>query len=410
MDIPQALGLFTAMLLAALLAEPLARRLRLPFSALLVVFGFLGGQAVDLAGVDTGLRWFHFHDLVLFVLLPVILFESAIGLDGRALLRQLPAVLMLAVPGMLLSTAVTAALLFYGIGHPAGFPWIAALLTGALLSATDPVAVLDLFRRVGAPRRLAVLVEGESLFNDGLAIVLFSLLLSLALGLEAASSAGELAARFLTVFLGGAAVGGAVGLGAAGLLRLVSGPVREGVLSLVTAYLAFWLAEEVAAVSGVMAVLAAGLVLGDCWRRQRAEADPPFLEQLWGWAGYMANALLFLLVGFTITTAMFSERWLAILLGIGAVLVARALAVYGGLGLVTRLPGVASVPMGQQTVIYWGGLRGAVTVALALSLPLELDYWWTIQSVAYGVVLFTLFVQAPSMAPLLRLLGRGKET
>jgi CPA1 family monovalent cation:H+ antiporter len=409
MDIPQALGLFTAMLLAALLAEPLARRLRLPFSALLVVFGFLGGQAVDLAGVDTGLRWFHFHDLVLFVLLPVILFESAVGLDARALLRQLPAVLMLAVPGMLLSTAVTAALLFYGIGHPTGFPWLAALLTGALLSATDPVAVLDLFRRVGAPKRLAVLVEGESLFNDGLAIVLFSLLLSLALGMEATSSPAELTARFLTVFLGGAAVGGAVGLGAAGLLRLVSGPVREGVVSLITAYLAFWLAEEVAAVSGVMAVLTAGLVLGDCWRRQRAGTSPPFLEQLWTWAGYIANALLFLLVGFTITTAMFSERWLAILLGIGAVLIARALAVYGGLGLISRLPGVAPVPVGQQTVIYWGGLRGAVTVALALSLPLELDYWWTIQSIAYGVVLFTLFVQAPSLSPLLRLWGRGKD-
>ena len=409
MDIPQALGLFTAMLLAALLAEPLARRLRLPFSALLVVFGFLGGQAVDLAGVETGLRWFHFHDLVLFVLLPIIIFESAVGLDGRALLRELPAVLLLAVPGMLLATAVTAALLFYGIGHPTGFPWLAALLTGALLSATDPVAVLDLFRRVGAPPRLAVLVEGESLFNDGLAIVLFSLLLSLALGMEGTSSATELAAHFLTVFLGGIAVGGVVGLGAAGLLRLVSGPVREGVVSLITAYLAFWLAEEIAEVSGVMAVLTAGLVLGDCWRHQRAETGPPFLEQLWTWAGYIANALLFLLVGFTITTGMFSERWLAVLLGIGAVLLARALAVYGGLGLVSRLPGVAPVPLGQQTVIYWGGLRGAVTVALALSLPLELDYWWTIQSIAYGVVLFTLFVQAPSLSPLLRLWGLGKD-
>jgi len=402
MDIPHTLGFVLALLLAAVLVEPLARRLHLPFSAVLVVCGFVGSEAVVAAGLDTGLRWHHFHDLVLFVLLPVIIFQSALTLDARLLRHNLVPVLILAIPVTLVAAAVAAALIYAGIAHPTGFPWMAALLTGVLLAATDPVAVLDLFQRLGVPRRLTVLVEGESLFNDGLAIVAFGLLLEMALSGAAAPPAGPMLGRFALVFVGGAAVGALVGLATVGLLRWLAGNVREGVVSLIGAYLAFWLTQYLLGLSGVMAVLAAGLMIGGWRRGRRAGALPGFLEDLWAWASYIANALVFLLVGITITTDMFAERWLAMLIGVAAVLLARAIGVFGGLGVARLLPGTEPVPLGQQAVIFWGGLRGAVTLALALSLPLALDYWWTIQSIAYGVVLFTLFVQAPTMPALLR--------
>lgn len=402
MDIPHTVGFIIGMLLLALLMEPLARRLHFPFSAVLVVCGFAGSEALVAAGIDTGLRWHHFHDLILFVLLPVIIFEAALGLDARRLRADLAPVLILAIPVTLLSAAVTAGLVYGGIAHPTGFPWMAALLTGILLSATDPVAVLDMFHRLGVPGRLTVMVEGESLFNDGLVIVAFGLLLEMALGGTGGPDPLAVTGRFLLVLAGGAGAGALVGLATVGLLRWLPGSVREGVASLIGAYLAFWTAQYLLNLSGVMAVLAAGLVIGG-WRRQRRPgALPGFLEELWAWAGYIANALVFLLVGVTITLDMFSERWLAMLIGIAAVLAARAIGVFGGLGLAGRLPGVAPVPLGQQVVVYWGGLRGAVTLALALSLPLALDYWWTIQAIAYGVVLFTLFVQAPTMPALLR--------
>ena len=172
--------IFMAMLLFAVLTAPLAKRLGLPFSALLVLEGFVGSELIVAAGFDLGLRWYHFHDLVFFVLLPALIFESALNINIKLLLKNLIPILILAIPLMLLSAGITALLLYYGIGHPEGFPVIAALLTGALLSATDPVAVLALFKKVNAPERLSVLLDGESLLNDATAIVLFGLFLSFA--------------------------------------------------------------------------------------------------------------------------------------------------------------------------------------------------------------------------------------
>ena len=409
MDIPHILGLLIAMLLVALLVEPLARRFHLPFSAVLVVCGFIGAEAIVAAGLDTGLRWYHFHDLILFVLLPVIVFRSALTLDLHQLRANLIPALILAFPVTLISAAIVAALVFTGIGHPTGFPWMAAALTGILLSATDPVAVLDLFHRLGAPRRLSVLMEGESLFNDALAIVAFGLLLEMALSGMADPDPYRALGRFLLVFVGGACVGGLIGLAFVGLMGWVRGSTRQAVASLIGAYLAFWLAQHVLGLSGVMSVLATGLIIGAWRRKQRAGGLPGVVEELWASADYMANAVVFLLVGITITVDMFTERWLAMLIGIAAVLVARAIGVFAGLGLAAMLPDTKPVPLGQQAVVFWGGQRGAVTLALALSLPLTLDYWWTIQSIAYGVVLFTLFIQSPTIPHLLRWATRDRS-
>ncbi len=392
---------FSALLIAAILAEPVARRLRVPFAAVLIAVGFVGSEVIVALGYDTGLRWYHFHDLILHVFLPVLVFASAFNLKAKTVLKDLLPILFLAVPVMLAVTLLSGGLIFLGIGHP-GFPILAALLAGALLSATDPVSVVALFQRIGAPERLTVLMEGESLFNDATAIVLFTLLLSLALmpaqDVDAAAAAG----RFLTVFAGGLLSGLVVGAGGLLLPRVCIGPVTRALATLISALISVQLAEHWLQVSGVVSVLVTGLMLGEANRRR---GDSEFSAELWALNAYVANALIFLLMGVTITVAMFTQQWLAMLIGVGAALATRAIAVFVLLPPINRLPTVEPIPSAYWPVLYWGGLRGAVTLALALALPLELEPWWTIQSIAYGVVLFTLFVQAPTMGLLLRRLG-----
>jgi len=178
------------------------------------------------------------------------------------------------------------------------------------------------------------------------------------------------------------------------MMRLLRPAVPRALVTLAGALFSVHLASDVLHVSGVMAGLCAGLLLGAANRRLGGE----FCETLWRLNAYITSALIFVLVGATITVDMFVHNWLAMLIGIGAVLIARALIVYLLLPAADWAPGVAPLPIRLRTALYWGGLRGAATVALALSLPLELEAWWTVQSIAYGVVLFALFVQALALA------------
>jgi CPA1 family monovalent cation:H+ antiporter len=396
METPHAVFLLTGLLVLAIVLQPLARRLHFPPGALLVIAGFLASELVVRAGIDTGIRAGNFHDLVFFVFLPILIFESAYNIDVRLLLRNLLPVLFLAIPLMLLSAVITAALVYAGIAHPGGFPWIAALLTGALLSATDPVAVVALFREMGAPDRLGLLLEGESLLNDATAIVLFGVFLAVATESGGAMTWTEASVHFSRVFFGGLLAGGMAGFIMTVVMKLLRDTVTRAVATVITAYLAFAIAESVLHVSGVMAVLVAGLLLG------RRRVDDHFVQKLWEFNAWIANALVFLLVGVTITIDMFTERWLAMLIGIAGVISARAIGIFTFLPLLSRALPVEAIPGSYQVILFWGGLRGAVTLALALSLPTTLDYWWTIQSIAFGVVLFTLFFQATTTGPLIR--------
>jgi CPA1 family monovalent cation:H+ antiporter len=400
--------LFSGLVLLAILVQPLARRLRLPFSATLVIAGFAASELLVGAGFDTGIRAENFHILVFHVFLPVLIFESAYNIDARLLLRNLVPILLLAIPLMLLSTLVTAVLVYYGIGHPQGFPWIAALLTGALLSATDPVSVVVIFRQLGVPERLVLLLEGESLFNDATAIVVFSVFIAIATQATGPMTLPQGAGFFLRVFIGGILTGAAIGGAFLLLTRLIEHAIARAAATVICAYLAFAVAETALHVSGVMSVLVAGLLLGHA-ARSRARQGDGFIGRLWEFNAWNANALVFLLMGITITFGMFTERWLAMLVGIAAVIIARAFGVFGILPLLSACGITSAIPYASRSILFWGGLRGAVTLALALSLPTSLDYWWTIQSIAFGVVLFTLLVQATTMAPVIQRVGLDKE-
>ena len=403
MQIYVSITILILFLLMAVFTAPLAKRIGLPFSGLLVIEGFLGSELIVALGFDLGLRWYHFHDLVFFILLPVLIFESALNIDAKLLLKNLIPIVILAIPIMLLSTLITAVLLFYGMDHPLGFPIVAALLTGAILSATDPVAVLDVFKQIKAPARLSTLVDGESLFNDATVIVLFGLFVAFA-QMEVGSFSGlDALGEFVFVFFGGILVGLVLGVFFMFLYRIMLGDFAKSLISIISAYSAFILAEHFLHVSGVMAVLVTGLSIS--WERCKSVEASQFVSKIWEFNAYIANILIFLLVGITITVEMFTSHWLAMLIGIASVLIARAIGIFVVLPLVSKLPYIDPISRGYQAIIFWGGLRGAIVVALALSIPLELEYWYTVQSIAYGVVLFTLFVQAPTIKLLMKWVG-----
>jgi len=406
----------------SLLAQPVARWSRLPLASILVLLGFITSELVVLAGIDTGIRADNFQSIIFYVFIPVLVFEAAYNIDKQQLKKDLVVILFLAIISMLLTSLIVAALLFYGIGHASGFPWLAALITGAILAATDPVAVVDKLREIKAPKRITVLLEGESLFNDATAIVLFGLFLAMATATEAVAQTSNIAsilsviADFLKVFIGGGLIGLFVGLLFGILQKGVKQPLLTGVMSLVVAYGSFILAEHFM-VSGIMSTLLAALsfsmlsehkskIVGG--QQEESQTTLTANKYLWSILAHVANVSVFLIVGAVITLGMFEQRWLAMLIAIVALLLARAISVYGVLLFFASFKKL-KVPVSSQTVMVWGGLRGAVTLALALSLPTSLDYWWTIQSIAFGVVVFSLFVQAPTMSVLThRLLKAGQ--
>ena len=393
--------LVIVLLLVSTLLEPLADKFRVPFSIVLVLTGYIGSEIIiGVFGVDTGIRWDNFKTIIFYVILPVLIFQSAIEIKLRTLLRNFVPILIMAIPLMIISTIVTAVGLYKGIDHATGFPWIAALITGALLSATDPASVISLLKKANAPERLRILLEGESLFNDATAIVLFSILISLATHSQESTSWTMLLIRFSEVFVGGLLTGIAIGFVASRIINLLDNQQSFVIISILSAYSCFILAEDVLHFSGVIAVLACGLTLGAVHVGQFSETS--FASQLWSLLAKIAESLIFLLAGITITLSMFVDQWLAILIGIAAVIFARIVIIFGTFPLLSLLPGIETVSLKQQTILVWGGVRGTVTLALALSLPLTLGYWYTIQSIAYGVVIFTLFTQTMTLPILLR--------
>ena len=389
----------------SVIAQPVSRYLHLPEASILVLLGFIVSELLVYARIDTGLRAGNFQALIFYVFIPILVFESAYNIDKQALKNNLLPILVLAIIAMLLTCFITAALLFYGIGHEAGFPWLAALITGAILAATDPVAVVAKLKEMKAPHRLSVLLEGESLFNDATAIVLFGLFLSMAAATQSTvvpvslESSVDVIIQFLIIFVGGALIGLVIGLLLGALQKIIKQNVINAVISLVAAYGSYLVAEHLM-VSGVMSTLMAAISFSLLIGRNKKQLTDSLaatieIKYLWQVLAHIANVSVFVVMGAVITIDMFEQRWLAMLIAIVALLIARAVSVYGVLAIFSM--GSLKIPVASQTVMVWGGLRGAVTLALALSLPTSLDYWWTIQSIAFGVVIFSLFVQAPSL-------------
>jgi CPA1 family monovalent cation:H+ antiporter len=381
----QVLGLLGVAIIGLLVS----RAIKLEATLACLLCGFLAGIGVEYFGVDTGLRAHHLRELVFFIILPVLIFEAAWHLKPVLLKRWLMPALLLATVGVLVSCIVNAVLLYLGVGHVEGFPWIAALLTGAILAATDPIAVVSQLRAQNAPEDLRTLFEGESLFNDATAVVLFTVFIGIALEPGGEGQGGFLS-YFIVVFFGGLAVGMICGLVSSIVALLLSNSPATMLVLVFTAFGSFYVAEHLLHVSGIMAVMAAALVVR--WSLSEVENTlAAGVGQTWDWLGLLFNSLLFVIMGLVVTVDMFREQWLAMLIAVAAALVARACAV-GVCGLLTY-PLHNNIGLGWQILLFWGGLRGAIAIALVLSLPVELPYWYTIQSMVFGVVLFGLLVQ-----------------
>jgi len=386
--------LISSLLAAAVLLGVFARRVHLQLTVVLTLIGFLAGWLGEPLGIESPLRGEEFEEVLVFLFLPVLIFAAALGISTRAFVRNLGPILVLATVAFVISAALVGVALNLGLG----IPLTAALLFGALISATDPVAVVAIFRQLGVPERLLTLVEGESMLNDGVAIVL----LAVALGGEASVVGGFIA--FFFVFFGGAAIGAAVGFVAALVLPWLD-RLAAAALSLAVAYGGFVLADDVLGFSGVMATVAAGLVLGGLAPSRASAEVREGWEELWESLDYVANALLFLLIGLAIEPDLIVENLGAIGLAIVVVLVSRAVAVVPLVSALERFAGIPPVGRRNEAVLIWGGLRGGVALALALALPESLQGRETFVAMTGGVVLATLLLNATTISWLVHRLG-----
>ncbi|MCL5997508.1 MAG: Na+/H+ antiporter, partial [Chloroflexi bacterium] len=322
--------------------------------------------------------------------------EAALHINLAEFWHNLPGILMLAVPGVILTTLIVGGIA--ATGTPLSLPL--ALVFGALIAATDPVSVIAMFRGLKFPKRLGVLVESESLLNDGTAIVIFSVVVAIALTGHFDPVTGVI--DFVRVSVGGVIIGLVLGWFISLLIARIDDYLIETTLTTILAFGSYLLADRLG-VSGVLAVVAAGLINGNLGSKGMSPTTRIVLFNFWEYVAFLANSLVFLLIGLQVNVPALVANWQACVWAILGVLVSRVVVVYGLSWIVNHLS--EPIPIRWQHILSWGGLRGAVSLALALSLPAAIGSQRDLLRVmAFGVVLFTLVVQGATMRPLLRLL------
>jgi monovalent cation:H+ antiporter, CPA1 family len=366
----------------------------LPDSVVLVIAGLLGAALFPEIGLAIT------PGLVLGVFVPGLVFAAAYSIDWTDLRPVLGPILALAIPGVLASAVVVAFALHLAMGIPLEL----AFVVGAITAATDPVAVVATMRRLDVPRGLRTIVDGESLLNDGTGLVLFALAVR---AVDAGVSAGEAA----VLFVGTIAVSGIVGVGgglvAARLVRATNERTIQLGISLVAAYGTYQLADVIG-LSGILATVIAGIALGSRMRRT-AGSDALVREtlDLWDVVAFILTSLVFLLIGFAIRLPSLFSAGAGVVVGTAAVVAARALIVYLPAAAVRLWTPARAVPRGWAHVIFWSGLRGAVALAAALSLPADFPQRELLQQISFGIVLVTLLVQGAGAPLVVRLALRG---
>jgi CPA1 family monovalent cation:H+ antiporter len=363
------------------------RRLRIPYTVALVFAGLL-------ITFQTTIKFELTPELILALFVPPLVFEAAFHLNLQELSRNLPAILLLAVPGVILTMFIIGGILSFSIKLSLPI----ALLFGALIAATDPVAVVALFRTLGVPKRLLVLIEGESLFNDGTAIVLFQIMLAVVL--TSKFNLANSVVDFFKISIGGVLVGLVLGWLIAQFITRVDNHLIETTLTTILAFGAYLVADRLS-FSGVLAVVTAGLVNGNISPQGMSPTSRIVIFNFWEYVAFLANSLVFLLIGLQVNITALLTAWQPILWAILAIFIARIIVVYGLSWLVK--PVAEPIPFRWQHILNWGGLRGAISLALVLSLPVSLASERDVLRVmAFGVVLFTLIVQSTTMSPLIR--------
>jgi monovalent cation:H+ antiporter, CPA1 family len=382
------------LLFVSALVAMLTRRLRTPYTVGLV----LAGMGLNFLHIYTKLHLSK--DLIFSVFLPPLVFEAALFINWRDLKKDLPVVALLATMGVLLAAAVTA----IGMHYALHWEWGSAIVFGALISATDPVSVIATFNEAGVRGRLRLLIEAESLMNDGTAAVAFVAVLSILAGNQ--QNFVSITGDVIVAIVGGSLIGAVV---ASGFMFLAGGTqdyLVEITFTTLAAYGSFFVAEHFQC-SGVLAALTAGLVVGN-FRSSTfvTEAGREVLGPFWEYVAFIANSLIFLLIGAQEAQQHFSELWLPVLAAIVLVTLGRAVAIYPVCAVFLRSR--LRVEGRHQHILFWGGLRGALALALALALPENLPHHDAIVTITFAVVAFSVFAQGLTITPLLRRLGQIK--
>ncbi|MGI8510828.1 MAG: cation:proton antiporter [Gemmatimonadaceae bacterium] len=374
------------------------RRLHVPYTVALVLAGLAVGVLHVIAPPHLT------KELLFAVFLPGLLFEAAFNIDTREFMASKIAISLLAVPGVLIAvllTGATTSIAFHLLDGSTRMTLQYSLVFGALVAATDPIAVVAMFKSLHVPSRLATLIEGESLFNDGTSVVFLGLLLSYVAG--ATSSVASLAVTFLIVAGGGVIAGLIVGVVASRTIRRINDPMIEITVSVIAAYGAFSLAEQFH-VSGVIATVVAGMYTGFNLKRGGMEpATHVAAAAFWEYLAFALNSVVFLLIGFEIKISSLRAAWVQIVIAYVAVMLVRAIVMAGTHAAVGRT--AERLPRGWATVLTWGGLRGALSMVLALALPFTFPNRNMLITLTFGVVLLSILVQGLSMAWVLRSLG-----
>lgn len=397
-----------SLLSIATLVAFLLRKSKLPYTLVLVLVGLGVGYLVERFSALHFLGGFQLSpELVFYVFLPTLIFESAFTTNFKHFRRSLSAVVSLATVGMLISTFLVG----WGMHAFLDMPWSVGLLFGALISATDPISVLSLFKKIGAPKRLSTIIEGESLFNDGTALVLFGIFLEFALNSESAfggqAALGSLG-DFGFVVLGGVGVGAAMGFVFSKALDYVKNlPHIELSITLILAHSTFIVAEYFFGVSGILATVTAGIIIGNYGAYKISPGVKDTMHHFWDYSAFLANSILFLMVGLIIYSVKGQVLFLLspILMVISLVLLARMAAVYTILPLVNRFSKQAKIPGSWIHLIQWSGLRGALAIALILTLPEDFAYYNELLIFTVGVIFFTVIVNGFSIPILVNAFG-----
>jgi CPA1 family monovalent cation:H+ antiporter len=382
------------LLLVACLIAMLSRRLGLPYIVGLVVAGLLIALLPNSPEVPLS------RDLIFNVLLPPLVFEAALQLDWKRFRAELPLTLTLAFFGVAIAATVVAV----GLHEVAGWSWIGAALFGVLIAATDPVSVIASFREMGCLPRVSMVVESESLLNDGVAAVGFAVLSAIAAG--ANPTAGAIVPAFLWSLGGGLAIGLAVSAAVLLILGRTADPLVEITLTTIAAYGSFLLAEHVHA-SGIISALAAGLVIGSAGTRFLSGSGRDRVHWAWEYFAFLANSLVFILIGMNVAHQPLHRLGAVGAIAILLVLAGRGLSVYP-LSALFRWSRWRLKPSFQHA-LFWGGLRGALALALALAVPASVPERGAIILTAFVVVAFSILVQGLTMPWLIERLGLGPK-
>lgn len=374
------------------------RRLHIPYTVALVLTGLFLGFVHFLEPP-------HLTKTLLFtVFLPGLLFEAAFHLDFQQFWRNRLTIFSLAVPGVAAAIILTTLMLTPAanlVSSVHDFTWQYALVFGALITATDPIAVVATFKELGVPKRLSVIVEGESLINDGTSIVFFTLCLSLLAGNTV--TPGSLSLNFISIVGVGLVIGSVVGILATQVIKRLDDAMIEITVTTIAAYGAFMAAEQLH-YSGVIATVTAGLFCGNYGDKAGMTPSTRIaIESFWEYVAFALNSIVFLLIGFEVNIHSLLEAWQMILVAFLAVTLGRAVVVLGASAVLklTR----ERLPWSWSAIMVWGGLRGALPMVLVLSLPWDFRHRDLLITMTFGVVLLSILIQGVTLSPLLRWLG-----